>query len=160
MDENGADFRRISEEADMGDQDTKPPPNTGMGGAGSGGDSATGTGAPPGAGGAGGQPIEPVVKNKKPHEARSPAAGAGAGRAHGADETGDVTGSPRVGAAGAREDSEAGGTSAQESAPDTRDTMSKAAESIIGSIVGDREPGEAPPPQSIGRSGKIQEKGQ
>jgi hypothetical protein len=57
----------------------------------------------------------------------------------------DVAGPPRVGAAGAREDSEAG-TSAEEKVPDTRDTMSKANEAIIGSIVGDREPGDAPPP--------------
>jgi hypothetical protein len=85
----------------MSEQDTTE--STDMGGAGSGGDSAAGTGVPPGGGGPGGQPIAPVAPRKK----------TGSGKqAHGGDETGDIRGGvPRPGAAGAREDDEAGGTS-------------------------------------------------
>jgi hypothetical protein len=72
--------------------------STGMGGAGSSGDSATGTGAPPRAGGAGGQPIAPATRRKNSGDADD-------SQAHGSDETGDITGgTPRAGAAGAQED--------------------------------------------------------
>lgn len=108
---------------------------------GSGGDSATGTGAPPGAGGSGGQPVAPAPTRSKP-----------------------VAGGREPGAAGAREDSEAGGAvgvdresrAGGESAGRKRgdypaDAGSvgdvKVAEDILGSVLGDREPDESEPPR-------------
>jgi DNA polymerase-3 subunit gamma/tau len=116
--------------------------SSGMGGGGSGGDSATGTGAPPGAGGPSGQPVAPAPTRSKP-----------------------VAGGREPGAAGAREDSEAGGAvgavgresrAGGESARRKRgdypaDAGSvgdvKVAEDILGSVLGDREPDESEPPR-------------
>jgi hypothetical protein len=86
--------------------------STGMGGAGSGGDSATGTGAPPGAGGPGGQPIAPEDSRHRPKSKRESESKKTADLPHGGqrtDETGNIVGGvPRVSAAGMREDAEAG----------------------------------------------------
>jgi hypothetical protein len=87
-----------------------------MGGAGSGsgGVSATGTGAPPGAGGAGGQSTAPATKHGQKDETMPPPenkSGASGRQTRKADINVDPTGiapGSRVGAAGAREDSEAG----------------------------------------------------
>jgi hypothetical protein len=116
--------------------------SSGMGGAGSGGDSATGTGAP-------------VPSRSKP------VAGSGS-KQTGEQQTrrGDKTGgAPRPGAAGAREDSEAGGSSAAAGGrrgefPAEGGSVGdvKVAEDILGSVLGDREPGEPDPLRPAGPS--------